>query len=52
MLGSLLVIDFDSRADAEAWRAAEPFTRAGLYASASLFAFENVWPQRAGVVAA
>jgi len=52
MLGSLLVIDFDSRADAEAWRAAEPFSRAGLYASASVLAFENLWPQRAGVVAA
>lgn len=52
MIGSLLVIDFESRADAEAWRADEPFTRAGLYASASVLAFENLWPQRAGFPAA
>ena len=33
MIGSLLVIDFDSRAQAADWLAREPFTRAGLYAS-------------------
>ena len=48
MLGSLLAIDFDSRAAARAWLAAEPFTRAGLYASVEIHAFVNLWPQRAG----
>ena len=48
MLGSLLAIDFDSRAAAEAWLADEPFTRAGLYAESRLHAFTNLWPQNAG----
>jgi uncharacterized protein len=47
MIGSLLVIDFDSRDAAQAWLAEEPFTRAGLYASAEFHAFVNLWPQRA-----
>jgi uncharacterized protein YciI len=48
MLGSLLAIDFDSRAAAEPWQANEPFTRAGLYASSSVLAFTNLWPQKVG----
>lgn len=48
MLGSLLVIDFPSRDAAHAWLAAEPFTQAGLYASTTIHAFVNLWPQRAG----
>jgi uncharacterized protein YciI len=48
MIGSLLAIDFDSRAAAEAWLAAEPFTRAGVYASRTVQAFVNLWPQKAG----
>lgn len=48
MLGSLLAIDFESREAASAWLAAEPFTRAGLYASTAVQAFVNLWPQRAG----
>ena len=48
MLGSLLVIDFDSRDAAHAWLASEPFTRAGLYASTSVHAFVNLWPQKTG----
>ena len=48
MLGSLLAIDFDSRADALAWLADEPFTRAGLYARSEVHAFQNLWPQRTG----
>lgn len=48
MLGSLLAIDFQSREQAHAWLAQEPFTRAGLYASTSVHAFVNLWPQRAG----
>ncbi len=48
MVGSLLAIDFDSRAAACAWLADEPFTRGGLYASTAVHAFVNLWPQRTG----
>lgn len=48
MLGSLLAIDFDSREAAHTWLADEPFTRAGLYASTSIHAFVNLWPQKTG----
>ncbi len=48
MLGSLLVIDFPSRDAAHAWLAGEPFTKAGLYASTTIHAFVNLWPQKAG----
>ena len=48
MLGSLLAIDFESRDAAHAWLAAEPFTKAGVYASTSIHAFVNLWPQKAG----
>lgn len=48
MIGSLLAIDFESREAAQAWLADEPFTRAGLYASVTLHAYANLWPQRVG----
>lgn len=48
MVGSLLAIDFDSREAAHDWLAAEPFTRAGLYAATSIYPFVNLWPQKAG----
>lgn len=48
MLGSLLVIDFASREAATAWLREEPFTRAGLYASTTVHAFINLWPQKTG----
>jgi uncharacterized protein len=48
MIGSLLAIDFESREAAQAWLAHEPFTRAGLYASVSIHAFVNLWPQKTG----
>ena len=48
MLGSLLAIDFESREAAQAWLADEPFTRAGLYASVTLHAYANLWPQKVG----
>jgi uncharacterized protein len=48
MIGSLLAIDFDSRGAAQAWLANEPFTQAGLYASTTLHAFVNLWPQKTG----
>ena len=48
MVGSVLAIHFADREAALAWQREEPFHRAGLYASASLHAFENLWPQKAG----
>jgi uncharacterized protein YciI len=48
MIGSLLAIEFAFREDAHAWLADEPFTRAGVYASSSVHAFRNLWPQKAG----
>ena len=48
MIGSLLAIDFASRSAAMEWLKAEPFTQAGLYASASVQPFLNLWPQKAG----
>ena len=48
MIGSLLAIDFDTRTAALAWLDHEPFTQAGVYASSSVHAFVNLWPQRAG----
>lgn len=48
MLGSLLVLDFPDREAAHTWLAQEPFTRAGLYASTTIHAFVNLWPQKAG----
>ncbi len=48
MIGSLLAIDFPSRAAASAWMQDEPFNRAGLYSSVQINAFVNLWPQKAG----
>lgn len=48
MVGSLLAIDFPSREAAVAWLDDEPFNKAGLYASKTIHAFLNLWPQKAG----
>lgn len=48
MVGSLLAIDFPSRESAVAWLDDEPFNKAGLYASKTIHAFLNLWPQKAG----
>ena len=48
MIGSLLAIDFASRAAATEWLAGEPFTRAGVYAGVTVHAFVNLWPQKTG----
>jgi uncharacterized protein YciI len=47
-LGSLLVIDFPSAREAQAWIAGEPYSLAGLFESIAVRAFINRWPQRAG----
>ena len=48
MVGSLLAIDFDSREAARRWQEQEPFNEEGLYASVTVHAFQNLWPQKAG----
>ncbi len=52
MVGSLLVMDFDDLAAAQAWLRDEPLTRAGVYAESTIRPFVSRWPQRAGIVAA
>ena len=52
MIGSLLVMDFDDRAAAEAWLRDEPLTRAGVYGTTTIHPFLSRWPQRVGIVAA
>jgi len=47
-IGSLLVLDFDSAQEADAFIKAEPYTVAGLYSSVSIWPFVNLWEQRKG----
>lgn len=48
MLGSLLVIDFPDRKTAMTWLSNEPFVLAGLFASTTVHAFQNLWAQKVG----
>ena len=47
-VGSLLVMDFPSKADVEAWLSNEPFTKAGVYEKPVIHAFSNMWEQKVG----
>jgi uncharacterized protein YciI len=47
-IGSLLVMDFPSKADAQAWLSEEPFTKAGVYEKPIIHAFTNMWQQKVG----
>jgi uncharacterized protein YciI len=42
--GSLIVAEFDSLADAQAWADADPYVTAGVYASVSVKPFKKVLP--------
>jgi len=42
--GSLVVVDFPSLADAEAWADADPYVQAGVYASVVVKPFKRVLP--------
>ena len=42
--GSLIVVEFDSLADAQAWADADPYVAAGVYASVSVKPFKKVLP--------
>ena len=47
-VGSLLVLDFETVEQADAFIKAEPYTVAGLYMSVSVRPFHNLWQQRKG----
>jgi hypothetical protein len=42
--GSLIVAEFDSLADAQAWADADPYVAAGVYATVSVKPFRKVLP--------
>ncbi len=42
--GSLIVAEFESLADAEAWAAADPYTAAGVYARVNVRPFRKTLP--------
>lgn len=43
--GSLIVAEFDSLADAQAWADADPYIAAGVYARISVRPFRQVFPR-------
>ncbi|MBS3953236.1 MAG: YciI family protein [Methylomicrobium sp.] len=43
--GSLIVAEFDSQSEAEAWAAEDPYVYAGVYATVSIKPFKKVFPQ-------
>lgn len=45
MIGSTLIMEFDSRTDAKAWAANDPYARAGLFASVDIRPWKKVFPQ-------
>jgi uncharacterized protein YciI len=47
-VGSLLAMDFPSKADVEAWLSNEPFTKAGVYEKPIIHVFNNSWQQKVG----
>jgi len=42
--GSLIVAEFDTLANAQAWADADPYVAAGVYASVSVKPFKKVFP--------
>lgn len=45
MSGSLIIADFDSLDDAEAWAGQDPYVDAGVYAEVLIKPFKKVFPQ-------
>jgi uncharacterized protein YciI len=45
-IGSLIVADFESLAEARAWADADPYVAAGVYTKVDIFAFKKVFPSR------
>ena len=48
IVGSLLGMDFPSRADVDTWLEDEPFTKAGVYEKPIIHVFNNMWEQKVG----
>jgi uncharacterized protein YciI len=42
--GSLLILDFESRAEAEAFAAADPYNKAGVFESVTIKPFKQIFP--------
>ncbi|MCG9079126.1 YciI family protein [Laribacter hongkongensis] len=42
--GSIIIAEFDSLADAQAWAAADPYVAAGVYARVDVRPFRKVFP--------
>ncbi|WP_374381376.1 YciI family protein [Dongia sp.] len=47
MIGSLLVVDFAERSEVDAFLAADPYTKAGLFQSVTVKPYRNVFPRTA-----
>ena len=47
-VGSLLAMDFPSRAELDEWLKGEPFTKAGVYEKPIIHVFNNMWTQKVG----
>lgn len=45
MIGSLLVVDFATRAEVDVFLAADPYSRAGLFQSVTVTPYKNVFPR-------
>lgn len=45
MIGSLLVLDTDDRAIADAFVAADPYSKAGLFQSVTIMPYRKVFPR-------
>lgn len=43
-IGSLLILDMDSRAEVEAFAAADPYTKAGLFDTVTIRPWRKVFP--------
>jgi uncharacterized protein YciI len=46
-IGSVFVVDFATREEAEAWRLSEPFTIEGVYGTLWGYAYQGHWPKAA-----
>ena len=44
MIGSLLVLDFTDRAELDAFLAADPYAKAGLFESVTVWPYKKVFP--------
>jgi uncharacterized protein len=48
VVGSLLAMEFPSRAAVDEWLKDEPFTKAGVYEKPVIHVFNNLWAQKVG----